>query len=327
MKQFALIILLLLITACGTSKKAIENTEKVDEKEVVQKPETKRLKDSILMIDGPFKPKNQIKKNIDFMIKEDIAVENINLKVIVRDTIKMTKTEGITPNKSDSLGFHQELTKRTFDNLDDFWSSILNRNVSVEGNVDYVNFKKGYKGLSNYIKFLQDSIPDENSSKEEKLAYWINAYNALTIDLILRNYPVKSIKDIKDPWDQRLWKFGDKWINLNQIEHEILRKMDEPRIHFAIVCASFSCPKLQNTAYTASNLETQLTEATEQFLADENRNTITSDRLQLSKIFKWFAKDFKTDGSLIDFLNKYTEVEISAKAKKSFKDYNWDLND
>ena len=77
------------------------------------------------------------------------------------------------------------------------------------------------------------------------LAFWMNAYNALTIDLILRNYPVDSIKDIKNPWDQRLWKLGDKWYNLNQIEHDILRKMDEPRIHFGIVCASFSCPKLQ----------------------------------------------------------------------------------
>ncbi|RZN83024.1 MAG: DUF547 domain-containing protein [Winogradskyella sp.] len=206
-------------------------------------------------------------------------------------------------------------------------NTLLENNVSENGNVDYKNLKAQRTDLSDYIESLTNNVPNESWSKEDKLAYWINAYNALTIDLILRNYPLNSIKDIDKPWDQRLWKFGDKWQNLNDIEHQILRKMDEPRIHFAIVCASFSCPKLQNTAFTASNLEELLTNATKEFLADENRNNISENSLKLSKIFKWFAKDFKTNGSLIDFLNKYTEVEISSKAKKSFKDYNWDLND
>ena len=103
--------------------------------------------------------------------------------------------------------------------------------------------------------------------------------------------------------------------------------MEEPRIHFAIVCASFSCPKLQNEAFTASKLEAQLTSATKAFLADTNRNEIASDRIKISKIFQWFSKDFKQDGDLIDFLNKYSETEISSNAKKSYKDYNWDLND
>ena len=103
--------------------------------------------------------------------------------------------------------------------------------------------------------------------------------------------------------------------------------MNEPRIHFAIVCASESCPKLQNTAFTAENLEEQLTKATQEFLADTSKNEISENEIKLSKIFKWFKKDFEQDGSLIDFLNKYTAIEISDKAKKSFKDYSWDLND
>ena len=103
--------------------------------------------------------------------------------------------------------------------------------------------------------------------------------------------------------------------------------MDEPRIHFAIVCASFSCPKLQNEAFTASNLETQLAEATREFLADSKRNSISTDELRLSKIFKWFDKDFKQNGSLINFINQYTDVTISEKAKVRYMDYNWDLND
>ncbi|WP_296383322.1 DUF547 domain-containing protein [Winogradskyella sp.] len=207
------------------------------------------------------------------------------------------------------------------------WNTILQKYVSNNGNVDYIGIKNDRIEFDIYIDYLSDTFPDGTWSKNEKLAYWINAYNALTIDLILRNYPTKSIKDIKDPWDQRLWKFGDKWYNLNDIEHKILRKMDEPRIHFAIVCASVSCPKLQNEAFTASNLEEQLTNATKEFLSDSSKNELSKNRIKLSKIFKWFKKDFEKNRSLIDFLNTYSEVLISNKAKKSFKDYNWDLNE
>lgn len=208
------------------------------------------------------------------------------------------------------------------------WNTLVNDNVSNNGQVDYSSFKRDRTELQTYIEALQDHYQNlENASKNEKLAYWINAYNALTIDLILRNYPVESIKDIKDPWDQRLWKFGDQWLSLNDIEHNILRKMDEPRIHFAIVCASESCPKLQNTAFTADNLEEQLIKATKEFLADETKNDISENDLKLSKIFKWFKKDFEQDGSLIDFLNRYSDITISNNAKKSFKDYSWELND
>ena len=103
--------------------------------------------------------------------------------------------------------------------------------------------------------------------------------------------------------------------------------MNEPRIHFAIVCASVSCPKLLNEAYTSEHLETQLTNATIAFLSDTERNVITENSIALSKIFQWFAKDFKQNGDIIDFINQYSDVKISEKAKKSFKDYNWDLNE
>jgi hypothetical protein len=207
------------------------------------------------------------------------------------------------------------------------FNDLLKKHVSSDGNVDYNGFKSDSKTLQSYIDLLKTYQPIDNWTKDENLAYWINAYNALTIDLILRNYPTKSIKDIKDPWDQRLWKLGDKWQNLNDIEHEILRKMNEPRIHFAIVCASVSCPKLQNKAFMATNLEEQLTNATKEFLSDRSKNELSENNIKLSKIFKWFKKDFEQNGSLIDFLNQYTEVKISNKAKKRFMDYNWDLND
>jgi len=208
------------------------------------------------------------------------------------------------------------------------WSILLENHVSNNGEVNYQNLKENKAKLDSYIKTLQEGYTSiKTASKNQKIAYWINAYNALTIDLILRNHPLKSIKNIKNPWDQRLWQFGDKWLNLNDIEHKILRKMDEPRIHFAIVCASESCPKLQNTAFTAKNLEEQLSKATQEFLADTSKNEISENEIKLSKIFKWFKKDFEKNGSLIDFLNRYTDVTISDKAKKSYKDYSWDLND
>lgn len=207
------------------------------------------------------------------------------------------------------------------------WTNLLQKHVSKQGNVNYEGFKNDKQNLQNYITSLRENSPTNSWRKEEKLSYWINAYNAFTIDLILRHYPLKSIKDIKNPWDLRYWKIDNKWYNLNEIEHDILRKMKEPRIHFAIVCASFSCPKLQNTAFNAFELEDQLTNATKEFLNNSKRNNITVNSIELSKIFQWFAKDFKQNGSLVDFLNTYSDVTISAKAKKSFKNYNWDLND
>lgn len=224
----------------------------------------------------------------------------------------------------------EETIEEPVENIEKFnhtsWDNLLEQHVSNNGNVDYNSFLKNKTTLRNYIIALGENTPKDAWSKNDKLAYWINAYNALTVDLILKNLPLKSIKDIKNPWDQRLWKIGEKWMTLNDIEHRILRKMNEPRIHFAIVCASYSCPKLLNKAFTATNLEHELTVATKDFLSDTNRNNITENTIKISKIFKWFSKDFKTNGSIIDFINQYSAISVSKKAKTSFKDYNWNLN-
>lgn len=232
-----------------------------------------------------------------------------------------------TDIKGEDLGLYQTVTKRTF-KLHDLWDELLQNHVSDFGEVDYDGFKTDHKKLLGYIRVLQIAKEKHTlATKQDRLAFWINAYNALTIDLILRNYPIKSIKDIKDPWDQRLWKFGNQWMNLSDIEHKILRPMNEPRIHFAIVCASVSCPKLQNKAFIASSIDVQLTEATREFLADSSKNELSKDHIKISKIFKWFKKDFEINGSLVDFLNTYSDLEVSESAKKSYSDYNWDLND
>lgn len=207
------------------------------------------------------------------------------------------------------------------------FGSLLASQVTPDGKVNYAGFKANRNALRNYISDLSEHMPTDDWSQNDKLAYWMNAYNAMTIDLILRHMPLESIKDIKDPWDQRFWKLGSKYYNLNEIEHQILRKMGDARIHFGINCASFSCPPLLNEAFTADKVDEQLDLLSRKFVNDTKRNTITANSIEVSKIFTWFAKDFKTDGNLIDFLNKYSEVQIASNAKKRFKDYNWDLND
>ena len=210
--------------------------------------------------------------------------------------------------------------------IHDIWNKLLQKNVNETGEVNYKSFRNDRSILKEYLYILSSNLPSNQSSIEEKKAYWINAYNAFTIKLIIDNYPLKSIKDIKDPWDVRLFKLGKKWYNLNEIEHKILRPMGDPRIHFGINCASISCPPLANKAYTADNIEELLNRQAIKFINDPLRNNISPNILELSKIFSWFAKDFKIKGSLIDFLNIYSNIQIERNAKKSFLLYNWSLN-
>ena len=266
---------------------------------------------------------------IDNSINETIQKRIVKNSIVKNITHEEKMPVAIVESKDSVLeDYDSEPIKESIEKPDHYdFNQLLEKHVSVEGLVNYINFKSDQKDLQNYIAYLGKTLPTEQWNKEDKLAYWINAYNAMTIDLVLRNYPLKSIKDIYKPWDQRLWKLGTKWYNLDEIEHRILRKMNEPRIHFAIVCASFSCPKLQNKAFNAKNINAQLTNATVEFLSDSKRNEITTNNLELSKIFQWFYKDFKQDSSLIQFLNKYSDVNISEKADIRYKDYHWDLNE
>jgi hypothetical protein len=207
------------------------------------------------------------------------------------------------------------------------WDALLQKNVSRNGNVNYKAFQKDSKQLQAYLNELSANVPTKSWSKNATLAYWINAYNAYTVKLILDNYPTKSIKDINDPWGKKFFTLGNKKYSLEEIEHEILRKMNEPRIHFAINCASFSCPNLLNEAYTEVKLNQQLAAVAKSFINDKTKNTITSNKIEISKIFDWFEGDFKTKGSVIDFLNQYSGVKISRTAKINYKEYNWNLNE
>lgn len=204
------------------------------------------------------------------------------------------------------------------------WTSLLKKYVAPSGFVDYKGFLTNKKKLEAYLAMLSKQIPSDKWSIQEQLAYYINSYNAHTVNLILENYPVKSIKDINKPWNIDIVNIGDKEISLGDLEHSILRKMNEPRIHFAINCASGSCPKLLNEAFTADRLDDQLNTVTKEFINSKN-NTIGKERLELSKIFKWYKGDFM-DGDLVTYINQYTNVTIDSKAKINYKEYDWNLN-
>ncbi|WP_057937693.1 DUF547 domain-containing protein [Algoriphagus resistens] len=218
------------------------------------------------------------------------------------------------------------------------WDELLKANVSAEGKVNYKGFIEEKVKLDAYLKNISENAPDRKTwSKDEQLAYWINAYNAFTVKLIVDNYPVESIKDlgpalkiplVKDVWHYKFFKIGGQESSLDEIEHSILRKeFEEPRIHFAINCASVSCPPLLNEAFEASTIDAQLDKMANRFINDSSRNKITPGAVQLSSIFSWFKGDFTKNSSLIDFLNKYSKTKINPNAKISFLDYDWNLNE
>ncbi len=221
----------------------------------------------------------------------------------------------------------------------EIWNTLLKKHVTKDGKVNYVGFKKDITALNTYLKLLSDNPPHEAKwTKNEQMAYWINAYNAFTVKLIIDYYPIKSIKDIgslikipfvNTPWDIKFITIGNEKMDLNNIEHGQLRKkFNDPRIHFALVCASKSCPMLLNEAYISSTLDEQLTQQAKSFLKDKSRNNISENSLELSKIFDWYSMDFTSKNiSIVDYLNKYAPVKINNNAKITYLEYSWDLNE
>ncbi|MEO0470846.1 MAG: DUF547 domain-containing protein [Bacteroidota bacterium] len=217
------------------------------------------------------------------------------------------------------------------------FEALLAKHVKNTGLVDYVGFGQDRTALQNYLKSLSNNPPNAvHWSENEQLAYWINAYNAFTVELVLQHYPVDSIKTlgpklqipgVNSVWDLSFFQIGGIDMTLNVIEHEILRKQfDEPRIHFAINCASFSCPNLIQQVYHADQLETQLQKQAIAFVNDPSKNRITAEQVELSQIFQWYAGDFTKRCSLIDYVQQFAEVRISPSAKIEYITYDWSLN-
>jgi hypothetical protein len=167
----------------------------------------------------------------------------------------------------------------------------------------------------------------------EKLSFYINTYNFLAIKLVVDHQPNQSIRDI-GTWFSPVWQkpagvLAGKTISLDTIEHKILRKMKEPRVHFAIVCGSISCPDLRKEAYNSKDLDRQLDEQAKLFLANKQKGMVSKgNKIFISKIFDWFSEDFSTKGSSAGVLKFIAQYNLEAGRFSHYQtlDYNWKLN-
>lgn len=234
-----------------------------------------------------------------------------------------------------------------FDHSHKIWSEFLHRYVTVHGHESYVAYKKVKQEksvLEAYLKSLESvtKLTFDHFSQDEKLAFLINAYNAFTVKLIVDHYPVTSIKTIrsylKGPWKIKFFTLLGGEQNLDGIEHDMIRRsFNEPRIHFALVCASKGCPALRNEAFTAGQLDYQLEESARNFLGNsaKNRYLPKERKLEISSIFNWYGDDFvKKFGSLESFLGpRITDDPTGQKLIRekmvaiSYLDYDWTLNE
>lgn len=234
-----------------------------------------------------------------------------------------------------------------FDHGHQQWDKLLSSGVielsqGSATQVDYDFFKAESSQLSGYLAELSQVTQSEFDqwSADQQLAFLINAYNAFTIELILTRYPdLESIKDLgswlQSPWKKRFFNLLGQSRTLDELEHQLIRgHFNEPRIHFAVNCASIGCPALATHAYTGSQLEQQLDSAARLFLKDASRNHYLQERQQLrvSKIFDWYGGDFvKAAGSVNAYLADYAK-ELQAtpeqirQAKLRFNKYDWGLN-
>ena len=259
----------------------------------------------------------------------------------------------------------QKKVQDTFDHSYSSYNALLNKNVK-DAKVDYGGFLAQKDEFELFLKSLGEVQQSEYEgwSHKEKLAYWINAYNAFTIKAIIDHYPItrsfsfmglfvpsNSILQLTGVWDKLEFRAAGRDVTLGEIEHEILRKeFNEPRIHIAINCASIGCPDLRSEAYTPDKLYVQLTDASVNFVNDPEKGfyiTPEKRRVEYSKIFKWFGEDFiqsygdaykfdgrdEKDNAVLNFALVYLKSDDSKEfiKKNEFRighlDYDWHLNE
>lgn len=228
------------------------------------------------------------------------------------------------------------------------FTQLLQKYVQ-NGRVKYSSLCKD-PGFTSYITQLSQTNPGTISDPKEELAFWINAYNAFTLKVICDHYPVKSINELHTGgliigtmikgtiWDKKFFAINGEEMSLNHIEHEIVRKkFHDPRAHFALVCASTSCPPLRSEAYEGLKLDQQLDDQARIFFADKNRNFFEPDRktAHLNKILDWYSKDFgPSKPEILLFVARFLPDDLSAAIKADpqkwkivYTDYSWALNE
>lgn len=199
--------------------------------------------------------------------------------------------------------------------------------VDSEGFVDYKTLQKDRASLDSYLDYLAETKVPLIGNKEEKLALLINAYNAFAIDGVLKRYPIKSVR--KNFLDTSFFKanehiLGGKKINLDSVENQV-RALKDPRIHFAIVCSSYSCPRLRQEVYTKDNVDSMLNKAATEFANNPKHVTVTGKLASVNPIMKWYRKDWGT--SELEYLNRFRKVKLVKGTKIVYKKYNWSLNE
>lgn len=361
LKLFALMMVLtIILVSCSSTAEnnaeAEQASEQISQAEILEAEEQEAVEQAAIEEEGMEAEEQEVKEDEDEgevkpqSPKVEPAKETKATKVEAKPTKKETerakpapkpapKTTTKTTSKPTSKPKKKEsakkpttkktktpTTKKPGKPSHSAFNTLLSKYVTSSGTVNYAGFKSQKSTLDKYLKSLADNPVQSSWSRNEKMAYWINLYNASTVQLILNNYPTSSIQNINGgkPWDKRWIKSGSKTYTLNEIENSILRpQFKDARIHFAVNCAAKSCPRLMNKAFTASNLNSLLDENARWFINNSTFNDISAKKVEISKIFNWYSGDF---GNIIDYLNKYSKTEIKSNAKVSYKEYDWKLN-
>lgn len=231
-------------------------------------------------------------------------------------------------------GIKEHINKITKENNAVYLYAEVLREFVDDGKVDYAALKNNHSTLD---KFLKEVAELDNGAlnympQNEKIAFYINVYNALALKLIIDHYPMRSIRDIPGVWDKVKFIVAERKLTLNQIEHDILRKeFMEPRIHFTLVCASKGCPELAREPFSGEDLYKQINREAHKFINDKTKVRLDKDSniLYLSSIFKWFKEDF---GDIIKFISSYLpkdDVKFikEIKPKIRYLNYDWSLNE
>ena len=213
------------------------------------------------------------------------------------------------------------------------WDALLKRYVDADGRVAYRDLQAHDRpAFERYLATLAQAQVEGMTEAEEK-AFWINAYNAAIVNGVLQGYTAENVFARKRFFSWYTLPVAGRDRSPDEIEHQILRqKFHDPRIHFALVCASTSCPKLRQEAYVAERLDQQLTDAARAFINDPARNRLDPQQLALSRIFQWFAEDFvRSAGSVPGFVQRFVnddkkEILETRKADLHYLQYNWTLN-
>lgn len=236
---------------------------------------------------------------------------------------------------------HAQDTDRTVDHL--AWTALLKRYVIQDdgglNRVDYARFKReAHSDLKTYLASLE-SVSVSSLDRPEQFAFWVNLYNALTVDVVLERYPVESIRDIRSgglfsrgPWKRKLTVVEGTKLSLDDIEHEILRPIwHDPRIHYAVNCASIGCPNLARMAYAGTRLDKMLKAAARAYINSPRGVRLGKDGLVISSIYKWYGNDFGgTEESILVHLRMFADAPLSSQlaAVNSITgyEYDWRLN-